>query len=209
MYPTGSYERLYYDIIHRYNEDEGYVTFGILIADPRQSEAKEYITNYLDYFDKESKNYFDFFIPGYCEFNFNSNEVTEVINVSNKRYYFYSYMFDDFCKNLKKDFGIKYTFNPMLILIAMRKANINTAQYIVIELDNYGTSCIRRSGELFLEIFDIAKKNPDLLNIRNSLCGTYVKGNWLNSIINLIGENWLTEITKKANELKRYRIKHF
>ena len=45
MYPIGSFERLKYDILevyHDYGEGE-YVTFGILIADPRQTVAKEYI----------------------------------------------------------------------------------------------------------------------------------------------------------------------
>ena len=48
MFPIGSYERLYYDILKRYKEytNTEYVTFGILIADPRQTEAREYILNY-------------------------------------------------------------------------------------------------------------------------------------------------------------------
>lgn len=42
MFPTSSYDRLYYDIIHRYDDysKNEYVTFGILIADARQTEAE-------------------------------------------------------------------------------------------------------------------------------------------------------------------------
>ena len=52
MFPTSSYKRLYNDIIDRYDtySDDEYVTFGILIADARQGEAREYILNYLNVF---------------------------------------------------------------------------------------------------------------------------------------------------------------
>ena len=58
MFPTSSYKRLYNDIIDRYDtySDDEYVTFGILIADARQGEAREYILNYLNVFRSCLKN---------------------------------------------------------------------------------------------------------------------------------------------------------
>ena len=41
------------------------VVIGILIADWRQTEAREYILNYMNMFDEESGKFIDFFIPGY------------------------------------------------------------------------------------------------------------------------------------------------
>ena len=63
MYPTGSFERFQSDILEVYGDygDKEYVTFGILIADPRQTDAEEYIFNYIDIFNDESGKYIDFF----------------------------------------------------------------------------------------------------------------------------------------------------
>lgn len=104
-------------------------------------------------------------------------------------------------------FGIKYTFNPMLILMTMKKGYKGTAKYIVIELDDYGDYGVRRSGQLFLDIFEATKKSSNLNDIKDSLTGTYIKGNVLDSIINAIGQEWLCEIRRSSNELKRYKIK--
>lgn len=199
MFPTSSYERLYND----YGIDE-YVTFGILIADARQGEAREYILNYLDVFNMRSGKFFDFFIPGYNENKWNGGER---IRLGNKIYYFSKRLFNEFCYKLDEDFGIQYTFNPMLVLMTMKKGRKDTAKYIVIELEDYGNYGVRRSGQLFLEIFEIAKQSIDLKDIRDSLTQTYIKGNALDFIINSIGRPWLCETKRISNELARYKIR--
>lgn len=69
MWPTSKYERLEYDLRDSVNGcmDGERITFGILIADARQENAKSYIINYINELDKESESYFDFYIPGYTE----------------------------------------------------------------------------------------------------------------------------------------------
>lgn len=207
MNPTGAYDRFYNDLLDKYGreENQSYVTFGILIADYNQTDTREYILNYLDHFNRMSEKYFDFFIPGYCDFDFFGGDPIEI---NNKKYYFNKRMFDEFYEKLYIDFEIRYTYNPMLIIMAMQIANKKTAQYIVIELDDYNNRSVRRAGELFLEIFDVAKKNSDLLNIRYNFVKTYVRGNLIDSIINIAGSNGLKEICRIGNELKRYSIKH-
>lgn len=209
MHPTGCFDRFESDILCRYDdyEENDFVTFGILIADPRQSEAREYIVNYLEVFNNESKNYFDFFIPGYSEFSWPADAKKLNINIDEKEYYFSDELFYDFLTNLEKNFHIEYTFNPMLILMTMRPGQKNTAQYIVIELDNADRHGIRRSGMLFRKIFRVAKSNPQLDELQNMFQKTYIKGNWLNSIVNSLGPNWLIEINKTHSELRRYRIR--
>lgn len=206
MFPTSSYERLYCDIIHRYDDfdNDEYVTFGILIADARQGEAKDYILNYLDVFNRCSGKYFDFFIPGYNKDRWNGGRE---ISLGNKKYYFCEDLFDEFCECLFSDFGIRYLFNPMLVLMSMKRGRKDTAKYIVIELDDYGNYGVRRSGQLFLEIFEVAKQSIDLKDIRDSLTKTYIKGNALDFIINSIGRPWLCETKRISNELARYKIR--
>lgn len=206
MNPTGSYERFEQDILNRFEEhdEESRITFGILIADPRQTEAREYILNYLNTFHIMSGKNFNFFIPGFLEEPYLGGDK---IRIENKTYFFNERIFDGFCYKLYKKFNIVYTFNPMLVLMSMYKGRSETAEYIIIELDDYDTHGVRRSGNLFLEIFSAAEKDCSLDGLRESFLKTYVQGNALETIISAIGQDWLTEITKTSKELRRFRIK--
>lgn len=209
MNPTGHFNRFEHDIMSRYNDygKDEYVTFGILIADPRQSDAKEYIYNYLSIFNRESKNYFDFFIPGYIEHSWPQDARKINININNKDYYFSYKLFEDFLTKLERYFNIEYTFNPMLVLMSMKLGQRNTAQYIVIELDNEEKHDIRRSGMLFRKIFQFAKSNPQLKDLQRMFETTYIKGNWLNHILHILKQNKLIELIKINENIKRYRIR--
>ncbi len=206
MFPTSSYDRLYYDIIHRYDDysKDEYVTFGILIADARQTEAREFILNYLDLFDKHSGKYFDFFIPGYNKENWIGGTKIEF---NGRTYYFKTDLFNEFCNKLNEDFNIEYTFNPMLVLMTMKPGNKSSAKYIIIELDDYSSYGVKRSGTLFMQIFKSAKSSVNLQDISNSLERTFIKGNLLDAIINSLGQDWLCEIRRVSKELNRYKIK--
>lgn len=205
MFPTSTYARFQQEILDRYSdyEETDFVTFGILLADVRQTEAREYILNYLNRFDRRSGKFFDFFIPGYDKHN---HDYGESIKLRGTQYFFNSELFDEFCDNLENDFSIHYTFNPMLILMTMKKGYKGSAQYVIIELDEHGQHGVKRSGELFEALFEAARSGAQLNNLRNSLVKTYLKGNLLESITNAIAPNWLCEINKQASELKRYRI---
>lgn len=208
MHPTGSFDRFENDIIRRYNDydESDYVTFGILIADPRQTDAKQYIYNYLDHFNEESENYFDFFIPGYTEYKWPDDAEKVIVNVNNTDYYFSYKLFEGFLKKLKLHFGIEYTFNPMLILMSMIPGQIYSAKYIVIELDNTSHD-IRRSGMVFSRIFEFARMNPEINNLQRMFVNTYLKGNWLNHILKILNQNKLLEAINIKNNITKYRIR--
>lgn len=209
MFPTGSYERFQHDIIYRYNThgDNDFVTFGILIADPRQDQAREFIFNYLDMFDDESGKYFDFFIPGYDTYSYHSDEKEVYTSINNKNYYFNYDLFFDFINRLKSDFNINYTFNPMLILMTMQLGRKHTAKYIVLELDD--SPGIPRCGMLFEDIFQTARTTLQLNDFQGMLRKTYIEGNLLSSIINAIGQKWLIELNNTCRNMRRYKIIKF
>lgn len=210
MNPTGSYLRFHNDLLDRYSdyEDSDFVTFGILIADPRQTAAREFIFNYLNVFDRESGDYFDFFIPGYTEVEWHDDAQRVGIRIKEKEYFFSQKLFDDFWLNLERNYNFEYTFNPMLILMSMQLGRINTAEYIILELDDTDNNGIQRSGMLFRRIFRLARTNTQLNDFQTMFHRTYVKGNWLNTIVNAIGQDWLIEINRTCGELKRFKIRH-
>ena len=208
MLPIGSYDRFSSDLLSRYRDvgESERVTFGILLVDPRQTEARQHICNYLDVFNEESGAYFDFFIPGYFEEPWEC-DAEGSIRIGNRVYYFSQKDFNNFWRNLEKEFSIEYTFNPMLILMSMEIARKQTAEFIVIELDSKSPYGVARSGMLFRRIFQAAKTSPLLSDIQTTIRSTYIKGNWLDAIVNALGPDWLVEVQKQNNELRRYRIR--
>ena len=63
-----TFESLSKRVLEKYDEEIP-ITMGILVADYRQSDAREYILNYLNRFDEKSGKYIDFYLPGYYMFS--------------------------------------------------------------------------------------------------------------------------------------------
>ena len=208
MYPVGSFERFTNDLIEIYREygENEFVTFGILIADSRQSDAKQYIINYIDIFNEESGRYYNFFIPGYVNEKL-YDDSKKCFTLNNENYYFSYDKFKGFISMLGEIFGIEYTFNPMLILMSMIPGKTNTAEKIIIELDDVDRYGIKRSGELFRTIFKFAKQSIMIEDFESMLQKTYIKGNWLDSFITAIGNKWLIELNSFNNGIKKYKIR--
>ena len=206
MEPTGDYVDFVKALGGKYYDYDPWnvVTFGILIADPRQSEAKEYIYNYLDIFHEKSGRDFDFFIPGYTK-----NNQTEAlgIQVADKKYDFNQRKFKDFLKQIKDDFNIEYTFNPMLILMSTKLEDIRKAQYIVLELDNIYGYDIRRSGMFFMDLFNFARTYKSLREINTELMRNYLLQNGLAHIFRILQQEVLLEIMEIGDNFKRYKIR--
>lgn len=203
---TGNFDKMMDEIKSCYPEyaDNEYITFGILIVDPRQRDAQEYIINNFPLFDIHSAGYFNFFIPGFMR---GEKAGYPQFKVRGIEYYFDEMIFFAFCEEFHHRFKIAYAYNPMLVLMTMQKGDINTAECIVIELDDNDWNSVRRAGNLFDEIFETARLNPNLINIQQELRQTYVKRNWLDIVTSLIDNKWINEIVKSGKELGRYRIR--
>lgn len=215
MNPVGDFRTFYDEFLRKYDDyaDNEIISFGILLADYRQTDTREYILNYLEDFDYSSGKLIDFFIPGYIE-AWNVGRCTRdtmsrndgCIQVRGTDYVFVGEIFTSFIQNLEIQFGIRYTFNPMLILMSMERCYIQTARYIVFELDTIPGG-VRRSGELFSQIFDVAREDTSLEAYRNRCCHIYIKDNIVEKISTAIGLPWLEEITRVGTEYRRYRIR--
>lgn len=208
MYPTGSFDRFRTDLLETYRDygEEDYVTFGILIADYRQTEAREYIYNYINLFDEESGRYFDFFIPGYGELNY-VDDARKCFTIRGKDYYFSEKLFKDYYSKLNLNFGIEYSFNPMLILMSMIPNKRHTAHFIVIYLDDDEKHGVKRSGELFRKIFSFAVHDPTIEGFESLLHKTYIMGDCIDSILNLFGKGFLIELKNQSKKYRCYKIK--
>jgi len=224
------FEELSKRILKKYEDEDSCVTMGILVADYRQSEAREYMLNYLRRFDMLSGKYIDFYLPGYymyakdskdewkkrdhyniCVSRHCSSRKEVFLDRISSPYYFDDYLFEDFLREFEKKTGIKYTYNPMLILVEVKKdkcrGELQFQDKIVIELDDDTPRGCRRSGQLFEAIFDIAKKEAHLDRFGKELKMRYIKGNALQKIASILDGNIIEALGETAEGIFRYRIK--
>lgn len=193
-------------IYREYKEDDD-ISFGVLCASYNQTEAREYIYEFLDDFDEESGDYYDFFIPGFQECK-EEKAADIVLERTNKKYKFDRKVYKDFCDNFFNFYGISKTYNPMLILMSVKPGRMGEAQYIIIELDTCNSCGVKRSGVFFKQIFELAKKEVNVRAMKNNFIKNYIKGNWMESIINFLSGEIVQEINKVGREIKRYRIRN-
>lgn len=207
MNPIGSYYRLEGELREAQYKlgSDASITFGILFADARQPEAKAYIINYMNSFDRKSGEYFDFFIPGYVEYG--TGEPAFTLKRTRQKFYFNDKLFDEFCEQSEKDFGIEYTYNPMLVLISVIGGRIGESKKIVIELDKLSGYGVKRSGIFFGEIFKMVKSDNSLDEISHNIEKLYVKGNIIDSVVASLGQDWLVEIKRTKGEIRKFKIK--
>lgn len=208
------------------------VTLGILIADYRQTEAREYILNYLNRFDEKSDKYIDFYLPGYYMFSEESkNEWKKrshyhmcisrhctsrepiFITRLQENFYFDEYLFEDFLNVFEQRTGIAYTYNPMLVLVEVSSTNyygqLEFQNKMVIDLDNGTSYGVRRSGVLFDEIFRIALHEVKLDKFQKALRMRYVKGAAVATIASILDGNIIEALADSTEEIRKYRITRF
>lgn len=203
MFPTGDFDRLRRDVIERYKDIDIPITFGVLIADYRQSLAREYILNYVDVFDIKSNKYIDFFIPGYAPFC--GGMQTKLMDKDDNPYFFNENLFLEFVSKFEQTFDVPYEFNPMLILIELDGKNFEKSRKIVLALDEMDGG-IKKSGVLFQKIFEIAKRHVSLDDFSNNLVSTYVKDNIIDSIISALGNDIIAEVNTQRKNIRRFIV---
>ncbi|MBR1702708.1 MAG: hypothetical protein IJ716_12205 [Lachnospiraceae bacterium] len=229
MEPVSDFDEISKEILKNYRDGE-VITIGILLADGQQDEAKQYIINYMDRFDRKSGKYIDFYIPGYYELNtenvqihrkyhpnsyFKRDEVKKELAFYIRRnqtaYYFDKFLFDDFIEEMNSRMGIEYTYNPMLILVEVNmnknRGNIEFQDKMVIELDEDSNRGLRRSGQLFDEIFSIAKQQVKLDRFEKDVRMYYIKGKAVENFIRILSGSWLEAVTDIVSDVHRFRIK--
>ncbi|MDY3274846.1 MAG: hypothetical protein SOX33_03490 [Agathobacter sp.] len=231
MYPVCTFDEIIKAVLSKY-EDNTVVTIGILIADWQQDEAKQYIIDYMDRFDRKSGKYIDFYIPGYYEGDNGCNgeinkkyhpnayvkwqPISDIpaffLRRNETPYYFDKFLFDNFIENMEGRMGIRYTYNPMLLLVEVDRKNargqLEFQDKLVIELDEDTNRGLRRTGELFDEIFEIAKRQVNLDRFRSGVKMYYIKGKAVQNIVSVLNGEWVEAINNVTDDVLRFRIKH-
>ena len=222
-YPVGSYE----DFKHKVNffsaaeaGDDETITFGVLIADARQSDSRDYLLNYLDHFHRLSGNYFTFYIPGFTPKAFGIDYTKELpqtedlyknhylIEIDHTKYYFDAFEFERFFEKLEKELGIEYTYNPMLVLFEMKPGHWGEARRVIFELDDMDNHNVRRSGMFFSELLDITKEATSLEDITRKQKGYVIKGSIIDRIIASLDIPFVEVVKSSIDDILRYRIKN-
>lgn len=223
-----TFESLSKKVLEKY--DGISITMGILIADYRQTDAREYILNYMNRFDELSGKYIDFYLPGYymyaresknewkarshenmCISRHCSSNQPIYIGRTGEKFYFDDYLFEDFLREFEKKTGIHYIYSPMLVLVEVNKSvgygAIEFQDKMVIDLDDGTSQGIKRSGVLFEEIFTLAKRNVNLAHFGKDMRLYYLKGNAVKAIASILDGNLLETIVSTVEGVRSFRIK--
>lgn len=141
MYPIGTYERFISDLKNRGRVKERANVFGILLADIRQDDTKQYILNYIDTFNNSSGEYIDFYVPGYykeetsTKENKNYHNFNEIV-IGSQKFQFSSREYEKFIQKFMNDFKLDRQYVPVLYLLEWKCGNFNKSEIIEFELDN-------------------------------------------------------------------------
>lgn len=222
------FEILTEKILEQYKDLDVSITVGVLLADYRQSDAREYILNYLNRFDELSGKYIDFYLPGYYLYTGDSDDEWEKrshynmtvsrhksndcisIRRTGEKYYFDEYLFEDFLRDMEKRMDILYTYNPMLLLVEvnMNKARgkLEYQRKMIIELDNTQQG-IRRSGCLFDQIFQIAQRMVNLDRFGKAIRMRYIKGCAIKSLAKALDGNIIEVVQETREQILMCKIK--
>lgn len=222
------FEILSKNLLEQYKELDVPITVGILLADYRQTAAREYILNYLNRFDDLSGKYIDFYLPGYYLYAGDSidewkkrshynicisrHRADDYISIrrTGEKYYFDDYLFEEFLRDMEKRMQISYTYNPMLLLVEvnMNKARgkLEYQRKMIIELDNTQQG-IRRSGCLFDEIFRIAQREVNLDRFGGAIRMKYIKGCAIKSLAKALDGSIIEVVEEIAEQVLMCKIK--
>ena len=143
--------------------------------------------------------------------DFFSDEMAFFLRRESMPYYFHKFLFDDFIMEMEERMGVKYTYNPLLLLVEVDRrrgrGQIEFQDKLVIELDEDTNRGLRRAGELFDEIFEIAKRQVNLDRFHSGVKMYYIKGKAVQNIIGALNGNWIESIADVTSDAMRFRIK--
>lgn len=198
--------------------DNEYLSFGILFVDYRQDSSRQYIINYIHDYHTESRDYFDFYLPGYVTDNeIMPGERGKLINdkhpiyiSDNTKWFFSPDLYNEYRYEMKYHLGIEISEIPTLVLMSST-IHLSNAKYIIIELDSIAGG-IQHSGELFRKIFELAKRNTSLEEFKSKCLETAFKDDIFqiirNAIASGLGIEWLEKISERSKKYRKvYRIK--
>lgn len=202
MWPIGDYNRLKQELSDRECSDIP-ITFGILIGDYRQTRCREYVLNYIERFNEESGYWINFYLPGYIDDDNFSNE--NKLTIKNKNYYFDEKLYDVFLKELASNFGIAYSYNPVLVLVECQNGKLGESRKIIIDLDRNGSD-IQNTGNLFDDIFEISQEVVNLDDFSKKLKINNFNSGIFDKVIDSVGSNALKNVKLALKENNRYKI---
>lgn len=185
-------------------------TIGILVADYRQPDCKNYIINYLSDFDTRSGSFIDFYIPGYrlrgntdYSFLWHFSSATH----QDATVEFDCNSFEQAIREIEAVLSVQYTYNPLLILVDVDSNSTRVFKSkIVIELDDNDSHSVRRSGLLFREIFEYAKHDNSIRNISYKLEKFCLAKSAHSIVEHLLQGDYITACATLSRPLK-YRLR--
>ena len=154
--------------ISNYSEDSKAI--GILFAKPQTSLSKDAIIPELNYFNRRSGKYIDFFLPGYS--NYEHHDFGDEILISTKddvkTYYSDSY-FCNFIEEMEGNSKWLYSGETDLLILNSNKYRIDFSNCLLVHLEKALKINAISSPRVFMEnIIRLSRKTVDTNEIQRN-----------------------------------------
>ncbi len=161
MFPiSGSFEHFLWKHSDKKNLTEGN-TVGLLFVDPRQTQIRDFVTNYMDVFNQESDKYIDFYLPGFRKVN---DESHYDMTISNTFWKFEPDVYNSFVGELRDRKIINFTTSAFLLLMEIGHHKTSFKKYMKIGIDSPAMNP-QEAGPFFKKLFEYSKSEIEFQKI--------------------------------------------
>jgi len=197
MNPAGDYDYMIRNVEHGCNGNS--TIFGVLFANPTKTLVQEEILNNLEYANKRSGSYIDFYFAGYSEYVTNDKEENIIRAPGGKEWYFSPRMYVDFINQFEELSKWQYSGETELLLLEFKNRELCFDKVINIWIDKLvSNGGIYSVSNLFEEIYrgarykspTVAKHKSRIIDFVNSMVFNKIRGSIFDTICDVINKDF-------------------
>jgi len=189
MNPAGDYRYLIGSMQNQYNNASTIV--GVLFANPRKTLVKQEILENLEYANKRSGAYIDFYFAGYSKYRTYDEEENTINAPNGNKWYFSPKMYNDFINQFEACSSWKYSGETELLLLEYRNGTLCFDKVIRLWIDKLvRDENIYSVSNLFETIYRVARDKTEIDEFSFSLMYKNIKGSIFETICSYIDEKF-------------------
>ena len=189
MNPAGDYNYLIGSMRNQYNNVSTIV--GVLFANPNKTLVKQEILDNLEYANKRSGAYIDFYFAGYSEYRTDDEQENTICAPKGNEWYFSPKMYIDFINQFEECSNWKYSGETELLLLEYKNGTLCFDKVISLWIDKLvRNENIYSVSNLFETIYRVARDKTEIDEFSYSLMYKNIKGSIFEIICSYIDEKF-------------------
>ena len=189
MNPAGDYDYLIGSMRNQYDNVSTIV--GVLFANPNRTLVKQEILENLEYANKRSGTYIDFYFAGYSEYKTYDEQEKVICAPNGKEWYFSPKMYIDFINKFEECSKWKYSGETELLLLEYKNGTLCFDKVILLWIEKLVRDAnIYSVSNLFETIYRVARDRTEISKFSYFLIYKKIKGSVFDIICSYINEKF-------------------